>query len=204
MDPLTAGITFTAGSAGAGAGAGGAAAAMSNPITAAIALAALATAYGTSPSVRKGTNKAVKSGWEYVSNPFQHFGDGSEKDTLPLSKLLQGKNPIVGNGILDDSSTSGIRGQVGGIAPQPSILEPLFGTQQTDNPRQPSNQQRQKQDNSQSAVVDRFLQSLSSQPLDVGYFNAPRASQFVAPEPKYLTTQPMQMTDPFASRRRAY
>ncbi len=94
MDPLTASITYTAMQGGASAGAGGAAsgagaAAMSNPIAAAAILAALATAYGTSPTVRKKTNKVVKKGWEGFTNPIQHFGDNSEKDTMISSHILK-------------------------------------------------------------------------------------------------------------------
>jgi len=82
--PLQAGATFTAG----GGGAAGAAA-FSNPITAALAAAALATAYGTSPTVRKKANSLAHKGWESISNPFQHFGDGSDKDRF--GNLLNGQ-----------------------------------------------------------------------------------------------------------------
>lgn len=84
MDPLTASAVFTAG------GAGGAGAAFANPITAAIAAAALGTAYGVSPKFRKKSNELMHKGWEGISNPFQHFGDGSAKDTLGQRSMLAG------------------------------------------------------------------------------------------------------------------
>lgn len=123
MDPLTAGITMSA--MGGGAGGAGGAALMSNPITAAIALAALGTAYGTSPSVRKYTNKMAKGGYEAITNPFQHLGDGSSKDSLFGGPLRGGNLPgfsgsLLGNAGLDQGGLLGgitKAGQPSGIAP---------------------------------------------------------------------------------------
>jgi len=100
MDPLSAGITFSAGSAGAG----GSAALLANPYTAAIAAIAAATAYGTSPTVRKKTNQFAKMGWEHFTNPFQHFGDGSEKDKF--GRMLGGNG--LGQGVWDGSGMNGM------------------------------------------------------------------------------------------------
>jgi|GEM_PF-4041254 len=83
---FTLGATYSAG-AGAGEGAGLAAAA-ANPYVDAAALAAAAAAYGFSPSVRNTVNPWIKKGYESITNPFQHFGDGSDKDKF--GRILQG------------------------------------------------------------------------------------------------------------------
>jgi len=98
MDPLTAGITYSAMSGGAGGGA----AAMANPIAAAIAAIAAGTAYGVSPSVRRKVNPWVKKGYEGITNPFQHFGDGTEKDKFGSFGSMMGMD-----GTLDPNSPRG-------------------------------------------------------------------------------------------------
>lgn len=152
MDPLTAGITYSAMGGGADAGAAGGAALFSNPITAAIAAAALGTAYGVSPSVRKYTNRAVKAGWEGLTNPIQHFGDGSDKDTIGAmyNRIDTNFNPANFNGksgLMDLSMFSGKNGQMdlGNVMDQPKSLLNISKTMSEgqQNQRRGNNQQQQ-------------------------------------------------------------
>lgn len=192
MDPLTAGITYSAAAGGAGAGGGAAAGAMANPIAAAIIAAALGTAYGTSPTVRKKTNKFVKSGWEGLSNPFQHYGDGSEKDTL--SPKLMGFNSISGLGSagLDPGSRFPVQG-MGQINTTESQVTKVLQSLMNDESRNKTSQ-RQKQQSKQDDSL-RFDPAFGTglyQPLDVGYFQVPEAKQMYAPTPEdlYLRRSP--------------
>lgn len=133
MDPLTAGITYTAASGGAGAAGGGAAAAaLSNPFTAALLAIAAGTAYGVSPKFRNKTNKFIKGGYESFTNPFQHFGDGSDKDKF--GKVLNGEMDLTG--------------LVGSMNPMSgaNLLDKVRGS----NPSQQQNQQKQNQQNGNS------------------------------------------------------
>lgn len=148
MEPLTASLSYMGGSGGAGA----AGAAMSNPITAALVAAAVATAYGTSPKFRKGTNKVVKKGWEGVTNPFQHFGDGSEKDRF--GNMLNGS--VLGQGNPEQ-----------GGSPINKILSQI-----SQQKRQQQNQQQQPQQTNVEVMGGPY-------PIDVGYFPVPQARPMI-------------------------
>jgi len=92
MDPLTAGISVSA-LAGGG---GGTAALLSNPYTAALAAAAAAAGYAFSPTVRKGTNKAIKG----IGKSFLHKVTNS-----PFMDAIGGGNPngTITGGVSKDS-----------------------------------------------------------------------------------------------------
>jgi hypothetical protein len=130
--PLMAGATFFAPEAGAGAGM----AALANPITAALAAAALGTAYGVSPSVRKMTNKAVKAGWEGLTNPIQHFGDGTEGDKIGalFGRVNTNFNPE--NMLNGQSSFMDLRGLPGAGGMDTGFLKNLLGKSQNPDQRQ--------------------------------------------------------------------
>lgn len=97
MDPLTAGISVSALAGGAGG-----AALFSNPITAALAVAAGLGGYAFSPTVRKGVNKAVKGVGKFAITkaPFMDaIGGGNPNGTITggVSKDSFGKDLLKGS-----------------------------------------------------------------------------------------------------------
>lgn len=136
---FTTGATYTAGAPiAAGASAGGAAAgglAALGPIAAALAAIGGGVAYGTNKKFRKGSNKLIKKGWESITNPFQHFGDGGVHDTLPISQFLK-------NGDLDLTRYQG--GMLNPLAGKTGLLKRQQPPQQQQQQRQ-QNQQNQQQ-----------------------------------------------------------
>jgi len=137
-NPLfTLGATYTAG-AGAGEGAGLAAAA-ANPYVDAAALAAAAAAYGFSPSVRNMVNPWIKKGYESITNPFQHLGDGSSKDKF--GNILRGTATGGSPGFLN-----GLDGTLDPTNSQNGFMKNLLGqakdsTQQQQQNKNPFNSQ---------------------------------------------------------------
>lgn len=134
MLPLQAGISAIGGSGAAGAGG---AAAAANPIAAAILLTAAATAYGTSPTFREKANQFGHNQWENLSNPFQHFGDGSDKDRfgqLMNGQLDMNKGLTPFNGPANPDENSGLNNM---------IAKALGGMGQQDQQKKTQSQQSQ-------------------------------------------------------------
>jgi hypothetical protein len=179
---LTAGISATGG----GAAAGGLGALFSNPITAALAAAAMGTAYGVSPTVRNKVNNGAKNLWEGVTNPIQHgYDQGGIGGALDggLSQLTRlGAGNMLQGGI---GNAMGGNPEGQGQGPLMSIFGKMGGVlgQARDRARQDNDKQQEFQRQYDLASMSRPLPR--PEPSPIAGLNSPIYRQMVQPVSRF-------------------